>query len=193
MKPRARAGDYCFCLTEGIQPKLELLAPDNYFQSLQGAGWRCRVSMVYHYPGGTKSREDAVFPAAASMVAYCWIQPFFAQALPRRCVAYVQCLLGLGKAGATTTSWLLSRLLGACLAWAEAWAGCLAERSLETVIKAKAALSPSTGSFWCAAFLKRETQYVTTLYKEKRPGNKVGIFSLTSVSSMESKKQQKMQ
>lgn len=41
--------------------------------------------------------------------------------------------------------------------------------------------------------MKRGTQYVPVFYKQEMAKNKVVIFSLTSISSLEIKKQQKMQ
>lgn len=68
------------------------------FSLLKGQDRDAEFLSVCQYASGPKTIEDVGFLAAARVVAYCWIQPFFNPTLPR-CAAHVQCPLGLGKVG----------------------------------------------------------------------------------------------
>lgn len=141
----------------------------------------------FYQSTSTKSREDMGFLAAARMVVNYMLSTAGFSTFPFRlcpgwgctCTAPTSIRESHGGPATVPQKLVLPELKCGLAALLRS------PFSLDLWSRQKQHWVQATGNFWCVV--------MPTFYKEEMAKNKVGIFSLTSISRLERKKQQKMQ
>lgn len=164
LKMGNKAGQYCCCLSEGLQPTFWVF-------------WRSwKDTQSFYQSAGTQAalkadRGQRLSCCSGRMVANCMLHAAacLPQALPRRCAAYLQYSLALGRAVVDQHQSLLSLVSQNLprMSWSSVWLPCWDDSSLwnciRIVTKAKAVLNTSRRSFWSSAVVLRNPNILLNL------------------------------